>query len=276
MEIFRRILLPISSEFYSEGLIQRAAEFKRKFGGEVIAVYIVEEKTIRRMEEVSEPFLTEEQRKEMEKNIFEKSKEMAEIIFSKAEEYLQDFQREISIGEFSDVILEKMEKHGASCIMIGFEKDCMLKYRFLERVKIPVWVEIGKGENILGVCSNLAPNIKVPSFTIKFAEAMEKRPYLLYIIDTSEMVEVDENCVKKPCSMERLMEKAKEFKEKYEHIARIEIRKGGIEEEAANFADEINADVAIVGREMKKRGIFSKEFKKEMAEKIKHSLLFLN
>jgi len=175
MEIFRRILMPISSEFYSEGLIQRAAEFKRKFGGEVIAVYIVEEKTIRRMEEVSEPFLTEEQRKEMEKNIFEKSKEMAEIIFSKAEEYLQDFRREISIGEFSDVILEKMEKHGASCIMIGFEKDCMLKYRFLERVKIPVWVEIGKGENILGVCSNLAPNIKVPSFTIKFAESMEKR-----------------------------------------------------------------------------------------------------
>ncbi len=276
MEIFRRMLLPISSEFYSEALIQRAAEFQRKFGGEVLAVYIVEKKTIRKMEEVSEPFLTEEQRKEMERNIFEKSGQMAEIIFDRVAGYLENFRKEVAIGEFSDVIIKKIEEYGASCIMIGFEKDCMLKYRFLENVKLPVWVEIGRGENIMGVCSNLAPNIKVPPFTIEFARAMDKKPYLLYVIDTSEMVEVDENCVKKPCNMERLMEKAEEFKKKYSNAAIVEIRKGSIEEETADFADDISADVAVVGREMKKGHIFSKEFKKEMAEKIKHSLLFLN
>ena len=76
--------------------------------------------------------------------------------------------------------------------------------------------------------------------------------------------------------MEKLKQKAEEFVEEYKNSANVRIAIGNIEEEVAKYADEINADIAIVGREMKKRSIFCKEFKKEMAEKIKHSLLFLN
>ena len=276
MEVFKRLLLPISSEFFSENVAERAEKFVELFGSKVYAVYIIEEKTLRKVDEIAEPFLTEKQRKEMEKNIIEKNKGVANIIFEKIAEYIPDFEREIIVGEFSDVIMKKAKKHNATCVMMGFEKECFLRYRLLENIKIPVWVEIGKGENVLGVCSNLAPNVRVPKFTLKFAEKFGKKAYFIYVIDTEEKIEVDEKGVKREKTMEELRQAAEKFAAKYKKYADVKIAVGSIEGEVAKYADEVNADVVIIGREMKKRKIFSREIKKEMIEKIKHSLLFLN
>jgi len=276
METFKRLLLPISSEFFSDNVAKRASKIANIFGSEIYVVYIMEEKAFRKMEEVAEPFLTEKQRKEMEGSVIGRSKEIAKIIFERISKYIPEFENEVVVGEFSDIIFEKIEKHDPTCIVVGFEKECLLKYRFLENVRIPVWIEIGEGENILGVCSNLAPNVRVPNFTIEFAKIFGKKAYLLYVIDKKEMVEVDEQGFKKPSNMEKLKQRAEEFVEKYRSFADVTVKIGDIEEEVMKYTKEIDADVAIVGREMKKRSIFCKEYKKEMAEKIKHSLLFLN
>ena len=62
-EIFKKLLFPISSEFFQENVAKRIKKFVEIFGSDVYVVYIIEEKILKKMEDVAEPFLTEEQRK---------------------------------------------------------------------------------------------------------------------------------------------------------------------------------------------------------------------
>ena len=56
---------------------------------------------------------------------------------------------------------------------------------------------------------------------------------------------------------------------------KVEIREGIFEEELVKFADEVNAGLVVIGREMKKRSM-NREVRKDIAENIHHSVLFLN
>ena len=276
MDIFRRLLLPVSSEFFSEDAVRRAKKFVDVFGSEIYVVYIPEEKAIKKMEEVSEPFLTENQRERMEEVVRKLADSVGDIIFDNMKKIIPLSNKEVRFGEFSDVIEEISEREGISCIVMGFERECFIKYRLLEKITMPVWVEEGKGSTVVGACSNLAPNLKVPSFTMEFAEKMGEDACLLYIIDTSEKVEVDERGNKLSRDMEELRKVASSFKERYKEKIRVEIVEGDMKEEIAKFAGENDADVVIIGREMKRRGFFSRELRKGIVERAKHSILFLN
>ncbi len=276
MEIFKRLLFPISSEFFPEIVINRIEDFIEKFNSKVFVVYIIEEKILRKIEEVAEPFLTEEQRKRIEKDVIERNKEIANIIFNKLRKHI-DFEKKIVIGEFSDKVIENVKEYEATCVIMGYEKECFLKYRLFEKLHIPIWVEIGKmSKNILGVCSNLAPNIRVPKITLSLAKKLGYNPFFVYIVDVEEKVEVDEKGNKMKRSLEELIRKAKKFAEEYGKYARVEIAVGALEEEIIKFAKRLNADVIVIGREMKKRRIFGKGLKKEIADRINHSVFFLN
>ena len=86
-----------------------------------------------------------------------------------------------------------MKKKNITCIRMGFERKTTLRYRLFEELDIPIWVEAGRGKNtVIGVCSNLSPNRKVPKITCNIAEALGYEPYIIYIVDTSDRVEVDE------------------------------------------------------------------------------------
>lgn len=274
MEIFKRLLLAISSEFFSEGIIKRVKKIAKRFGSEIYFIYVIEEKTLRKFEEVAEPFLTDVQREEIEKNVIEENKAIAENIYEKLKS-IDKF--EISIGEFSDEVLKAAAKYNATCIIIGFEKECFLRYRLFRMAAIPILVEIGEGgKNILGICTNLAPNLRVPKYTIEIAKKFDYTPYLFYVVDVEDKVEIDERGMKREKSIEELEEKAKEFIKKYEDMAKVKIKVGVLEEAIKESAEEVNADLVIVGREMKKRKIFSKGIKMEILDKMRHSLLFLN
>jgi len=275
MDIFREVLLPVSSEFFPEKAVRRAEEFARIFGSKIHVLYIVEEKTLKKMEEVMRPFLTERQRKRVEERIKNLMEGVAEIIFERVGETLSSFSRHIRYGEFSDEIRDFVEKSSASCILMGFEKDCFVHYRLLESISMPIWVENGGEEVVMGLCSNLAPNVKVPPFAVELASVLKKEAVLLYILDASEKVIVDERGNKREAEMEELREEARKFKEKHEREARVEIVEGRLEE-AAKYARKNRAYVTIVGREMKKRGMLTKELRKEMVEKSNSSILFLN
>ena len=269
--------MPISSEFPPKNIFGRAKKFSEIFGSKIYILYITEEKTLRKVEEVAEPFLTEEQLKKMENSIIDKNKEIADIIFEKVKNKFPVFNVETTYGEFSDEIIKFSEKNDITCIITEFEKECFLNYTLFEKIKIPVWVEAGEGGKVvMGVCSNLAPNIRVPDITLKIATAFGYDSKLLYIIDIEEKAEVDERGFKKEKSLEELQKGAEKFAKKHEKNFRVEIAIGSIEEKVAEFAEKFNPDVIVVGREMKKRKLFCKELKLEMIEKLKNSLLFLN
>ena len=77
---------------------------------------------------------------------------------------------------------------------MGFEKECLLNYRLLDELNLPIWVEsISESRSILAVCSNLAPNQKVPDISVKLSEALGWDLQMLYVVDMGDSVEVDES-----------------------------------------------------------------------------------
>lgn len=269
--------MPISSEFPPKNIFGRAKKFSEVFGSKIYILYITEEKTLRKVEEVAEPFLTEEQLNRIENSIIDKSKEIADIIFEKVKNKIPVFKLETTYGEFSDEIIKFSEKNDITCVLTEFEKECFLNYTLFEKIRIPVWVEAGEGSNVvMGVCSNLAPNLRVPGITLKIATAFGYDSKLIYIIDVEEKAEVDEKGFKKEKTLEELQKSAERFAERHKKNFEVEITVGSIEEKVTEFAEKFNPDVIVVGREMKKRKLFCKELKMEMIEKLKNSLLFLN
>ena len=56
-------------------------------------------------------------------------------------------------------------------------------------------------------------------------------------------------------------------------------KEGSLEKETIKAAEKINANLVIVGREQKKKGLLGlpvKNLKKKLAEKCEYSILFLN
>lgn len=278
MDLFKRLLIPISSEFLSEDAVKRAAQFVETYGSEVLIVYIIEEKTLKQMVDSAEVVLTEQQRKEIEDNIISSTKELAEkIIFERIKPLISRFKTQITIGQFSLEVQKASEAFRATCIVTGFEKYCLLRFRLFEQMDIPVWVERGHGNPIaLGICSNLAPNKRVPAFTLDFAQQFNYDSTFLYIIDTSELVEVDETGHKNNKSFTKIKEAGDEFVNKYKDTVLTHLTQGSLEEEIIKHANDINPDVVIIGHELKKRSVLSKELKKDIVEKLHSSVLFLN
>ena len=45
--MFKDILIPISSEYYSKEVLTRGASLYKKFGSKISLIYIIEEKTLK-------------------------------------------------------------------------------------------------------------------------------------------------------------------------------------------------------------------------------------
>ena len=278
MDIFKKILIPISSEFFSDSIVMRVGELIKKFNSNVTVLYIIELKTLRKMEHISEAFLTNTQRNDMQENIITENKILAEkIIFERVKPVITNFEKNIVVGEFSEAVQKASADYGATCVTTTYEKDSLLKYKLFEQMTIPVWIEMKKGgERVLGICSNLSPNERVPDMTINLANSFGYKPHILYILDTKEHVEVDANGKKTASHHKELITKASAFLKKYESQAEIHFISGSFVEEIVRNTHQINPDIVIIGREMKRRNIFSRDVKKNIVSKLHHSLLFLN
>jgi len=165
---------------------------------------------------------------------------------------------------------------------MGFEKECLLNYRLLDEVNIPIWVESGyENKSILAVCSNLAPNQMVPEFSVKLSKLLGWSLNMLYVVDTQDTVEVDEmgrRSGKKP--EKTLNDRGKQFVSDM-HKKGIDVRlvRGILEKETAKAAEDFGAKLVIIGREQKKKKTLSlsvKSVKRKMAEKCRYSILFVN
>jgi hypothetical protein len=104
---------------------------------------------------------------------------------------------------------------------------------------------------------------------------------MAYIVDTEDNVEVDDNGLRSSRKPERdLVFKAQNFIDNIEkRKINIKLIKGNLFRETLNAAKDVNANLIIIGREHKEKGLFGlpfKNFKKKMVEKGKYSLIFLS
>jgi nucleotide-binding universal stress UspA family protein len=285
--MFKNILIPMSSEFYDKEILERSFILAEKFNSKVKLLYIIEEKTLNQTDKMQDPYRTPQDKAETKKEILAKQKQAASsIVFHDADYIFKNKEHlisgKIAEGEFSTIVKNELEETQYDLILMGFEKESILRYRLLEEVNIPIWIE-GKSDKpiILAVCSNLAPNQKVPEISIELSKALGWNLHMLYIVDIEDCVQVDQNCERSDKKPERdLMFNAQSF---INHMKNkgitVTLTKGSLEKETIKTAKEINASLVIVGREQKRKGILglpAKNIKKKIAEKSEYSILFVN
>lgn len=250
-------------------------------------VYIIEEKTLNQTDKRSNAYRTPHEIVETKKEIVKKYVQSADkIIYDDAKIFFK--KQEISFnwgiikGEFSSAIKRLLEKKQYDLILMGFEKECLLNYRLLDDVNIPIWIESGtESKSILAICSNLAPNKKVPEVSLTLSKILGWDLEMLYIVDIQDTVEVDEmgkRSEKK--SKEVLTEKGKKFIQSMQKKGiNVKLKFGSLERETIKAAEAFESKLVVIGREQKKKrllGVPTKSIKRRIAEKCKYSLLFIN
>ena len=208
------------------------------------------------------------------------------IIFKDARYYFKNkkipLEEKIIEGAFSEVVKSEINKKNYDLILMGFDRECVLNYRLFNEVNIPIWVESkGRGKSILAVCSNLAPNQKVPDLSMRLADFLDWNLNMIYVVDSGDNVQVDENGIRSEIKQKRdLISNGKMFiKNMNKKGIEVKLIEGSLEKETIKAADNLRADLVIVGREQKKKNIFgfpTKNVKRKIAEKCKYSVLFVN
>ena len=285
--MFKNILVPISSEFYSKDVLERSVFLAEKFKSKIDLIYIIETKTLDQTDKLTDSYRTQYEISETKNEIIKKQKLAADnIIFDDAKYFFKSkkipFEEKIAEGEFSNIIIRELEKKDYDLIMMGFEKECLLKYRLLDDVDVPVWI-VAKSErqSILAVCSNLAPNKKVPEISLKLSEALGWKLHMIYVVDVEDSVHVDENGARSDKKPERdLIFCGQNFaQEMKKRKIKVDIVRGSLEKETLKAAERIQPKLVILGREKKKKGLLGipvKSLKKKLAEKCEYSILFVN
>ena len=279
--MFQKILISISSEYFPSNAINRGVALAEKFNSEVKLLYIIEEKTLDKMDEVSSSMRTHYEREETKNELVKDYEAEAKVIFSTTEPIFRDrnipIKKKIMRGEFTPVIKKEIEKGGL--VVMEFEKYCLLNYRLFEEIDIPIWIEGKMKENrMLAVCSNLAPNEKVPEISADLAKLLNYDLYMLYVVDTTDKIKVNKNLERsRKKSLDSLMESGKKFVEKIKKKGiKIELVKGSLEKETIDAAERIKAGLIIMGREQKKKRLLCRDIKLKMVERSERSLLFVN
>jgi len=285
--MFKKILVPVSSEFYSKDVFKRCIFLADKFESTVHLVYIIEEKTLYQTNKKSDAHRTHYDRMETEHDIMNKQMQAADdIVFKDAKMLFEQekipFDHEVIKGEFSVVVSSELEKQKYDLIVMGYERGCMVNYRLLDDVDVPIWIEAGGYHtSILAVCSNLAPNQKVPDFSIRLAQEFGWDLHMLYVVDVEDAVEVDVNGKRSERKPKRdLLFTGQTFVEDMSQKGiDVQTVQGSLEHETIKAAQSLEAGLVIIGREQKKRGKFGlpvRKLKQKMADRCKYSILFVN
>ena len=287
MPMFKNILVPISSEYYSKEVLEKTAFLAEKFKSKINLIYIIEEKVLNQTDKLSNGYRTPEEIAKTKKDIIREQKNAADnIVFDDAKFFFKDknipFEQKIIEGEFSSVVKKETKRNDYNLILMGFEKECFLNYRLFDELDIPIWIQSkSEGKSILSICSNLAPNQKVPEVSIKLSKLLNWDLNMLYVVDVEDSVQVDENGKRSDKKPERdLLFNGTNFVNIMKDKGiNVDIITGSLEKNTLKAAEEINPNLIIVGREQKKKGVLGfpiKHLKKKLAEKSKYSLLFVN
>lgn len=285
--MFENILIPISSEFYSKKVLERSIFLAEKFNSSLNLTYIIEKKTLQQTNKISDSFRTHYDKLNTNNDIIKENKlKVDNIVLKDAGHLIKNdripFGEKIIEGEFSNVIKKELEEKNYDLVVMSFEKGCILNYRLLDKMEVPIWIETNDEiKSILAVCSNLAPNQIVPKVGIELSKALGWDLHLLYIVDLGDNVEVDQAGNRSHIKSEKeLLFKGENFCEKMRKKGiNSKLIKGDLEKETIRAAENLGPSLIIVGREQKKKNILGipiKNLKRKIAEKCKYSILFVN
>ena len=194
MESKTNILVTVSSEYFSEEAIRRAAYLTAQFRGELTLLYIIEEKALKVIDRASEYALTAEERGRTEERVAEEIRCRAEgMLFERAallaaEAGVRIGRWEIEQGEYAEEILNFCKRQRVDLVVMSFARATLLDYRVLDWPTPPIWVEKGKGDGeirrILVLPSNLSNNERLPQMALEFAHQLGAEIYMEYVVDT--------------------------------------------------------------------------------------------
>lgn len=285
--MFQKILVPISSEFFSPAVFQLSALLTQPTGGSVTSVYVYEERLYDELERLSDTYLSHYEKEESERGRrIDHFRHAEQIVFEDAKAFFKKrnipFESRFREGMLVDVINEEVKLHQFDLILMGFEKDSGFDFRLLSEVSVPLWVEAGKGNrSVLAVCSNLAPNIRVPEVSMWLAGVLGWSLHMVYILDPEDAVAVDASGLRgKQQSSVELRRNADAFVSRMRQKGvEVELMAGAFEKETLRAADRVEAGVVVIGREQKQKGLLGlpvRDSKKKVLQHCKCSLLFLN
>jgi len=285
--MFKNVLIPISSEFYNKQVLERGFSLAEKFKSKINLIYIIEEKTLNQTDRLSNSYRTPYEIAETKNEIIRKQRQAADnIVFEDAKYFFSNknisFESKIHQGEFSRVIKNELRNKNYDLILMGFNKACVLNYRLFDEVKIPLWVvNKNDGRSILAVCSNLAPNVKVPDVSLKLSEVLNLELNMVYVIDIEDSVQVDEKIKRSDKKTGKdLMFIAQNFIQQMENKGiKVHLLRGSFEKEVIKATEKYNPKIVIIGREQKKKGLLGlpvKNLKRKLVEKCNYSILYLN
>jgi nucleotide-binding universal stress UspA family protein len=285
--MFHHILIPISSEYYSKQVLERSAFIADKFQSDITLVYIIEKKTLDKTDKRINGFRTSYDIDETKREIIREQKKTADtLIFANAKQFFKNrnipVTYEIAEGEFSTVVRSRLNRDAFDLILMGFEKECLLHYRLFNDVNIPIWIESGyEPTSILAICSNLAPNQKVPEISLELSKKLGWSLDMMYVVDIQDTVVVDalgRRSERKPENS--LISEGEQFVTQMNRQGiDTHLLRGSLEKETIRAAEKSGETLVILGREQKKKrvlGVPMKSVKKKIAEKCRYSLLFMN
>ncbi|RLF36238.1 MAG: universal stress protein [Thermoplasmata archaeon] len=284
--MFKNILIPISSEFYPKHVLERGIYLAEKLQSKLTIIYIIEEKTITKAINLIKTYRTPQEVTEIKKEIIKQHKQTAaKIIFNDIHQLTKNknitIKEKITEGEFSETIQKETKLNQYDLILMGFEKECLLKYRIIEETTTPIWIDAGyEPDTILVICSNLAPNQKAPHLSIKLSKTLNWKLQMLYIVDTEDTVQVNKHGQRSDKKPEKtLLLHGQKFIKKIEKKGiKAQLIKGSLEKETIKAAEKTKTPLIIIGREQKKKGKLGlpvKNLKKKLVEKCNYSILFL-
>lgn len=284
--VFKNILIPISSEFYTKDILEKGAFLAKCFESKVTIVYIIEEKTIYQTEKRSDTFRTRVEKEETKKVIIKSQMKTADtIVFADAKLYFNSKgiipTKKIVKGEFSTVIENEIKTQNFDLVLMEYNKEGLLKYRILDEIDIPLWIVGTFGDHtLLAVSSNLTPNQKIPQMSQKLAQILNWDLQLIYIVDIGETITFDEKTKRfVKISVKDLIDNGQKFVDDLKNRdIKARMVSGGFQEITVQTAKQLNAGLIVLGQEQKRYDILGfpvKSMNQKIAEKSKYSMLFL-
>ena len=212
--MFKRILVPLPSEYFPELAVKRAIDLASKFKSKLCLLYIYEK---HEMENIltrgASHALTEHDINQIECMLIEKEMNgESEVYFKKVEQIAKPkkikFHKFTCKGLFSEEILKNIKSEKIDLIVSEFHPDVLLKYGIFYDSPIPVWIERADGpiQNIYGICTNLAKNIKVPKYTATIGKKFGSNVRFNYVFD-DEKTDVSKSEIDKGKKLLKKLEK---------------------------------------------------------------------
>jgi hypothetical protein len=284
--VFKNILIPISSEFYSKEVFEQGAYLAERFESKVTIVYIIEEKTLSQTEKRTDTFRTRVEKEETKKVIINNQRQTADaIVFVDAK---LSFDRKgispakkIMEGEFSTIIKNEIKDSHFDLVLMSYEKECLLKYRILNDIDIPLWVAgTPGGKTLLAICSNRTPNQNVLQMSQKLALSLNMDLSLFYIVDVEDTIAYDEHTQRfVKMSVDDLLDTGQRFVDDLQ-IKGIpaHMTTGSVEGKTVQTSRQLNAGLVVIGQEQKRYDMLGfpvKSINHKIVEKCKYPILFL-